>query len=119
MTRVTQTLCAATLLTISAGALAAKLGYMEEAYETTTLEAALPLRADGTIIVRTCATCQPATMPLTPQTRYRIGNRDVTFADFSAYLREAGEQMMVVLFDPRKRAITQLAVDRKLSSSNR
>ncbi len=82
----------------------------EEAFETTTFEATIPAGTDGSIAVRTCAACQLTLMPLTPQTKFRVGGTEVSLAELNDYLRGAGERMLVVLYDPRNRKITGLAV---------
>lgn len=96
-----------TLLMASWADAAPGMKVREQAIETSTRETSLPGTQDGSMIVKTCASCAPLVLRLTPQSRYRVGRDEVSFTEFAAELNGASRDLYV-FYDATTRTITRL-----------
>lgn len=98
------------LLAAASLAAAAPLKVIEQAIETSTLAVTLPDRSTGSMYVRACPSCKALELQLTPRSKYRVGKREVTFAELRQYALGAGSRSVDVFYDAKSLTITRLTV---------
>lgn len=100
----------AAVLAAASFAVAAPLQVIEQAIETSTLAVTLPDRNTGSMYVRACESCKALQLRLTPRSKYRVGTREVTFAELREYALGAGSRSVDVFYDAKSLTITRLIV---------
>lgn len=78
--------------------------------ETGTELVSLPSPGGTVVVARGCGSCDPVSMHLTPATTYRIGSRDVDFAEFREKAR-SGIHSMTVHYHFKTLDVLQLRLD--------
>jgi hypothetical protein len=86
----------------------ATLSIVEQAVETSTLSISLPDRSSGSIAVKSCATCKPLLLQITPSTQFLVGRSPVSYAEFVALARGGADRGLDVFYDGKERTITRL-----------
>jgi hypothetical protein len=97
-------------LALTAVAAPAALRVVEQAVETSTLSISLPDRDSGSIAVKSCASCKPMLLRLTPSTQFMVGKSQVSYAEFSALARSAADRNLGVFYDGKEHTITRLVM---------
>jgi hypothetical protein len=67
--------------------------------EATTSMLTMPAVADGILVVKTCATCKERSLRATANTRYLIGQQQVSLQQFSAFVRDNSDVFVAVHYD--------------------
>jgi hypothetical protein len=89
----------------------AKLQSLEDAIESSTDAVLLPTSVPGTLTFRNCAEpCKLRALEVNAQSRFFVGPSQVTFAEFSAYVRRTGPQFLMVFRRPDQSAVVRLQV---------
>jgi hypothetical protein len=85
-----------------------------ETIEELTHRVAIPQNAVDSIIARTCATCAQTLLRLTPETRYFVGDEEVTFEALTQFWREAGRNSLAITYERQSLTVYRIIVEGKL-----
>ncbi len=88
---------------------AARLDYVEEGFESSTLEVRIPAANNASIKIRHCSTCPTIILRITPQTRFFIGKQPVSQIEF----RQAANRttaFLMVHYEPESKDVTRLVM---------
>lgn len=84
-----------------------------DSYEVSSKQIQLPASISGSLIFKPCPSCASKTHRVSSQTKYRIGNRDVTLENFKRALQAAnsrGERIVIVGYDINTQYATSIAL---------
>lgn len=79
-----------------------------EAVETSAKELIMPSTPDGTFVLRKCDTCPLISVRVTPQSRYFIGNREVSFQEMMLQAKRPEGMSLVVSFDAKTQELRSI-----------
>jgi hypothetical protein len=107
---------AAVLVSLSwmAAAAAPPMTAPYETIEELTHRVTVPQHGSDSIIARGCATCAQTLLRLTPETRYFVGDDEVTFDALAKYWREAGRNSMAITYERQSLNVLRIIVQGKL-----
>jgi len=88
----------------------ATLRIVEQAVETSTLSVSLPDSNVGSMAVKSCPSCKPMLLRLTPRTQFLVGRAPVPYAEFVALARGASDRGLGVFYHGNERTITRLII---------
>lgn len=88
----------------------ATLRIVEQAVETSTLSVSLPDSNVGSMAVKSCPSCTPILLRLTPQSRFLVGGAEVSYPEFISLARGASDRNLGVFYDGKERTITRLSM---------
>jgi hypothetical protein len=101
-------LLALTALAAEANAARPSIKVREQAIETSTLALQVPRTRPRSIAVKKCSTCGLIVLQLTPQSKFRVGREDATFAQFAAHLNGATQRPINVFYDAGSKTVTRM-----------
>ncbi len=88
----------------------AGLKILEHAVETSTLVVSLPDSSTGSMAVKSCPSCKPMLLRLTPSSKFLVGRTPVPYAEFVALTRGASDRGLGIFYDRESRTITRLII---------
>lgn len=95
------------LATIDASA---TITIVEQAFESSTVDARIPADAGGSIEMRHCPDCESVTLQIDGNTLFFVDEQQVTQADFRRAANR-GTYSMTVHYDPETLAVTRVVMD--------
>lgn len=88
----------------------ARVRVVEQSYEASPGQIVLPTSTGGGLVLRRCPTCDPHTIPTSPDTRYLVGDSELTLAAFGRHLREHPRANLTVMVSVRTGKVTRIKV---------
>jgi hypothetical protein len=88
----------------------AQIRVLEQSFEVSPAQVLLPASPGGGLVLRKCPTCAPATVATNTDTRYQVGQENLSLQDFAAFLRAHPSVQLTVMTSMRGDLITRLRV---------
>lgn len=91
----------------------AVLETIEQAYELTLLQVRMPGSSADSVVIRTCATCDPVRLRVNAQTTYRLAYREppVSLAEMNSFIGAVADRQktaVAVFYDPESLVVTRI-----------
>jgi hypothetical protein len=93
----------------------AVLETVEEAYELTLLQVRMPASSADSVVIRTCATCEPVRLRVNAQTTYRLayGEAPVSLAEMNSFIGAIADRQdtaVAVFYEPESLVVTRIVL---------
>lgn len=91
----------------------AVLETVEEAYELSLLQVRMPASSGDSVVIRTCATCEPIRLRVDAQTTYRLAYNKppVSLAEMNSFIGAVADRQktaVAVFYDPESLVVTRI-----------
>ncbi len=82
----------------------------QEAIETSTAEVTVPTTVGGSLIARSCRTCEYLTVTLADTTQFFAGRQEISAAQFQQIVADGRPRSLTIIYDRANRTMTRVVV---------
>lgn len=83
---------------------------VEDSIETSTAVASVPTTVGGSLIARSCKSCEYVTVTLAATTRFFVGRTEITEADYRRMVGDGKPRQLTLMYNRENRTLTRVVL---------